>query len=60
VVFDEGPGVAEGIKSLHGAFLLVFMAFGTVYLLPDSQCFRVRSGETGDGFHLGAGGDYAK
>jgi hypothetical protein len=41
MIFDEGSGVTEGIESLHSAFLLVFMTFGTVYLLPYSQCFRM-------------------
>ena len=41
VIFDEGLRMAESIVGLQTPHLLVFMTFGTVYLLTDSQCFRV-------------------
>lgn len=59
VVLDKSRGMAEGIERFHGSFLLVLMAFRAADLLSDGQCFGMRSGESGDGFHLGAGGDYA-
>jgi hypothetical protein len=52
--------MAEGIKRLHGTFLLVFVAFGTADLLTNSQGFRMRGGKTGDRIHLSAGSEYHK
>ena len=57
VVLDESRSMAESVKGFHRAFLLVFMAFGAVYLLSDGEGFRVGCGKAGYGFHLGAGGD---
>lgn len=59
VVLDKRAGVAEGIKRLHGALLLVFMTFGAAYLLPYGQCLGVRCRDAGNRFHLGAGSNYA-
>jgi len=59
VVLDKSRSMAKGAERFHGAFLLVFMAFRAADLLSDGQCFGMRSGESGDGFHLGAGGYYA-
>src|SRR6185369_6018571 len=58
MILDEGRGVAERIESLHGALLLVYMAFGAVYLLSDGQRFGMRSGKAREAFHPGAGGYY--
>ena len=48
--------MAEGVEGFHGAFLLVFMAFGAVYLLADGQRFGMGCGKSGYSFHLGTGG----
>jgi hypothetical protein len=38
MVLDKGWSMTEGIKRLHGAFLLIFMTFGATDLLADCQC----------------------
>lgn len=43
VILDEGRCMAERVEGLHGPFLLVFVAFGAVYLLTDGQRLGMRS-----------------
>jgi hypothetical protein len=55
MILDKGGGMAEGIKRLQGAFLLIFVTFGAADLLANSKGFRMRGGQTGDRFQLGTG-----
>jgi hypothetical protein len=50
--------MAESIKGLHGAFLLILVTFCTTNLLPHYQSFWVRGGQTWYSLHLGAGCKY--
>jgi hypothetical protein len=52
--------MAEGVEGFHSAFLLIFVAFGTIYLLADGQSFRMGCGKAGNCFHLGAGSHQGK
>ena len=58
MILDKGGCVAEGIKRLHGPFLLVFVTFGTADLLTCGERFRMGIGQTRNGLHLGTGGEY--
>jgi len=58
MILDKGGGMAEGIKRLQGAFLLIFVAFGAADLLAHSQGFGMRRWQTGDRIHLGTGCEY--
>jgi hypothetical protein len=58
MILDKGGGVAEGVKRLQGAFLLIFVTFGATDLLADSQGLGMGGRQTGNGLHLGTGGKY--
>lgn len=54
MVFHKGRRMAEGIKRLERALLVIFVTFGATDLLTYSQRFRMGSRQTGYGLHLGA------
>ncbi len=55
VVLDEGRGMTEGCLRPETPFLIVVMALGAAYLLPDCKRFRVGLREPGKSPHTCAG-----